>query len=150
MIQTIQTVDLPAGKKVGFITFEKDPAKKVKFWATAAFAGNLKAGATAEASFRLEAGKPKPDGSGNYPDETFLASWDGVEEKAKKGFGGGGRPSKSPEEILAEQKNIHASVALQTAREFVCSLGDNQLKHANQITEIGGQFYTAMRQWVSQ
>ncbi len=144
MIQTIKTIDLPEGKKVGFVTFEKDPSKKIKFWVTAAFASNLKSGASAEASFRIEAGKPKPDGSGNYPDETFLASWDGVEEKAKKGGFGGGAPRKSPEEILAEQKNIHASVALQTA---VTYYGETDVDVAT-ITETGGQFYRAMREWV--
>lgn len=137
---TIASVWFGEGK-TGNVSFTADPDKKIKVWANAPFREALKVGATAVAGFETIPAK------GDFPEQKFLKSWGGVSMPEKQ-RGGGGRPSKSPEEILAEQKNIHASVALQTAKEFVLGLGDNKLQDAGQVIGVGERFYNAMREWV--
>jgi hypothetical protein len=127
--------------KTGNVTFEADPEKKIKVWANAPFRDALVVGAEAEAKFETIPAK------GDFPEQKFLKSWGGVSMPEKPKGGGGGAPRKSPEEILAEQKNIHASVALQVAREFVVAAGV-QSPVASDVTQVGAEFYKAMREWV--
>lgn len=84
------------GKKLGQQT--------VYFWPADAFAKDLVVGAQAKAEFRTSKGKPKTDGSGNWPDEKFLKSWNG-KEAGKPRRANPNQPeqtrAKSEQEILA-------------------------------------------------
>jgi hypothetical protein len=131
---TIDTVWFGDGK-TGNVTFTAAPDKKIKVWANAPFRDQIVKGATAEATFETVPAK------GDYPEQKFLKSWGGVQQEQKPKGGGGGY-KKSPEEILAEQKAIHASVALQQAVTFESG------KKSGDVIGTGKAFYDAMREWV--
>lgn len=126
-LMKIATVNFPADAKAGTLTFEADPNMRVKCWANAPFRSELTVGAEAEAVFETMAGKPKNDGSGNWPDEKFLKGWGGAQAGQRRPFGsggsGGGPRGITPEQFTLEKRSILASVALKEAREF-CQPGD--------------------------
>lgn len=98
------------GEKVGKIIFEEDATRTIKYWASAAFASMLKAGETGEAKFETVKSK-NPE----YPDDTFLKSWNGVEGKAATGGG-----TRAGAKYERDDASIVAQVCLKGA--FECAI----------------------------
>lgn len=73
------------GAKAGSVVLEPVLAEgcpgtpqTVKFWPDSDFAPQLVIGAKAEATFLTKKGGPRKNGDGNWPDEKFLKTWNGV------------------------------------------------------------------------
>lgn len=116
-VLTIDRVE-EGNAKVGKVFFKEDPKRVVKYWKSAAFAADLKAGASAEATF--ETVKSQKEG---YEDEKFLKSWNGVSGKGR-GFGGGGGYKGQPK----DDDSIAAQVCVKGAVEIALHNGQKEGK----------------------
>lgn len=107
----VEVVKPPVGKKAGECTLSAVEGEKVigvtqvKYWPTAAFASEIKVGATAKAKFQTVKGKEKEDGS-SWPDEKFLKSWGDTEDRPKRGGGGKWTPLPSMTISLSRKVNL--------------------------------------------
>lgn len=106
MCRKIQLTHVSKNDKYGLVAFQVvgDPQKlshQAKFWSSAPWSGDLKIGDVGDAKFETVAGKLKADGVTKWPDEKFLAEWNGVPSSKPRGGGRGAPPAKTEAEILA-------------------------------------------------